>query len=244
MATEAQISANRRNAAKSTGPKTTQDKAIVAQNAITHGLLARQNVIAGEDQQEFDLHRSQFLDELAPAGKMETAFAERLVSLTWRLLRAERQQNEVFESLLARELKESMRSFDDELLPSELERLRRDPDTDPSYAVARMVAKDFLREGVLERLLMYERRIESSLRRAMADLEHLRLRRKPGTDDGGTVSNATGPPIRVEGKLGGVGGPPATQPPAGRGPGGDDRFRQTKPICGLGSGRDNTGRGN
>ena len=178
MATEAQVSANRSNAAKSTGPRTTQGKAIVAQNAIKHGLLARQNVIMGEDQQEFDLHRGQFLDELEPAGTMETFLAERIVSLTWRLRRAERLQNEVFDSLLAQELKESMRAFLDELSPKDEERLRRDPGTDPSFAVGRMVAKDFFHERVLDRLLMHERRIEGSLHRTMANLEHLRLKRK------------------------------------------------------------------
>jgi hypothetical protein len=35
------IEANRRNTEKSTGPRTTEGKAIVAQNAVEHGLLAR-----------------------------------------------------------------------------------------------------------------------------------------------------------------------------------------------------------
>ena len=198
MATEAQVSANRSNAAKSTGPRTTQGKAIVAQNAIKHGLLARQNVIMGEDQQEFDLHRGQFLDELEPAGTMETFLAERIVSLTWRLRRAERVQNEVFDSLLAQELKESMRAFLDELSPKDEERLRRDPGTDPSFAVGRMVAKDFFHERVLDRLLMHERRIEGSLHRTMANLEHLRLKRKLEPGDG-AAREAADSSVRAEG---------------------------------------------
>ena len=99
MTTEAQVAANRRNAAKSTGPKTTVGKAIVAQNAIKHGLLARQNVILGEDPQEFDLHRRGVLGELAPAGVMASILAERIVGLTWRLKRAERLANEAFDYL-------------------------------------------------------------------------------------------------------------------------------------------------
>ena len=52
MATEAQILANRRNAQKSTGPRTREGKAAVSQNAIKHGLLARQAVISSESQAE------------------------------------------------------------------------------------------------------------------------------------------------------------------------------------------------
>jgi len=40
MATPAQIAANRRNAAKSTGPKTSRGKQASSQNAVTHGLTA------------------------------------------------------------------------------------------------------------------------------------------------------------------------------------------------------------
>jgi len=49
MSSEAKVTANRRNAKKSTGPRTLEGKAIVAQNAIKHGFLAKQDLIAGED---------------------------------------------------------------------------------------------------------------------------------------------------------------------------------------------------
>jgi hypothetical protein len=182
MTTEAQTAANRRNAAKSTGPRTTVGKAVVAQNAIKHGLLARQNVIPGEDLQEFELHRRGLLEELEPAGRMEALLTEHIVSLTWRLRRAERVQNEVFDSLLAEELRNSMSGFYDELTPKDEVRLTSDPRTDPSYAVGRMVSKDFHHDRVLERLLTYERQIEGCLHRTMADLEHLKLKHKA---DGG-----------------------------------------------------------
>ena len=68
MASEAQIQANRLNAQKSTGPRTVEGKAVVAQNAVRHGLLAQQVVIRGEDPGEFEFYRDQMLGELAPAG--------------------------------------------------------------------------------------------------------------------------------------------------------------------------------
>ncbi|MBN2129858.1 MAG: hypothetical protein JW741_10195, partial [Sedimentisphaerales bacterium] len=102
MATQAQIQANRLNAQKSTGPRTVEGKAVVAQNAVTHGLCAQKAVIAGEDVGEFEFYRDRMLGELSPDGEVESMLAERVVSLSWRLRRAERVQNEVFDTLLAR----------------------------------------------------------------------------------------------------------------------------------------------
>ena len=64
MATEAQTSTNRGNAQKSTGPRTPEGKAVVARNAVKHGLLAQEVVIKGEDPGEFDLYREEMLAEL------------------------------------------------------------------------------------------------------------------------------------------------------------------------------------
>jgi len=190
MASEAQVSANRRNAGKSTGPRTTQGKAAVAQNAIKHGLLARRNLITGEDPQEFDLLRQEILGELTPVGRMETVLAERVVSLTWRIQRAERLQNEVFEYLLARDLEDSMEDFYEELSPEDEARLTSDPETDPNLAVGRAIMRDYSNEKVLDRLGMYERRIEGSLYRTMKELQNRRLLRKPGPADGGLADES------------------------------------------------------
>ena len=100
MTSQARIAANRCNAAKSTGPRTAEGKAIVAQNAVKHGLWARTAVLKDEDPAEFDLHRSRMLQSLVPDGPEEEALAERIVALWWRLKRAERMQDEALDYLL------------------------------------------------------------------------------------------------------------------------------------------------
>ena len=64
MATEPQIIANRRNAQRSTGPRSRQGRAAVSQNAVKHGLSARQAVISSETQADFDLYRDRLLAEI------------------------------------------------------------------------------------------------------------------------------------------------------------------------------------
>jgi hypothetical protein len=177
MATEAQILANRLNAQESTGPRTPEGKAAVAQNAVKHGLSGRLDVIKGEDQAEFDLHRGAMLGELAPAGPMEAMLAERVVGLSWRLERVERIHNEVFDALLADRnspLAKLVRSLE----PKAAGQPKDGPDGEGDLDLGRAVIKDFSNSRVLDRLLMYERRIEHSLYKTMAELQRLRLVRE------------------------------------------------------------------
>ncbi len=53
MSTQKQIEANRRNAQKSTGPRTPEGRAAVHLNGVTHGLTAETLVLPGEDQSDF-----------------------------------------------------------------------------------------------------------------------------------------------------------------------------------------------
>ncbi|HUT45549.1 MAG TPA: hypothetical protein VMX36_04655, partial [Sedimentisphaerales bacterium] len=94
MSTKAQVKANQQNAQKSTGPQTAQGKAVVSQNAVKHGLFAAEAVIKGENPADYEAYHDQFLAELYPVGMVETMLAERFISLTWRLRRAERMQNQ------------------------------------------------------------------------------------------------------------------------------------------------------
>jgi hypothetical protein len=187
MATEAQVVANRRNAEKSTGPRTAEGKAAVSQNAVKHGLLARQDIIRGEDQEEFELYREEMFWELEPVGTMECRLAERIVSLAWRLRRAERIQNEAFDALLAKDMSSPLARLTQSLRSKGADQPPDDPDgCDGDLALGRTVVRDFSSARVLDRLLMYERRIESSLYRTMAELRKLKRAEKSEAYDMGT----------------------------------------------------------
>ena len=165
MATEAQTIANQQNAQKSTGPRTPEGKAASSENAVKHGLFARYDVICSESQDAFDCHRDRILAELAPAGPIESIFAERIVSLSWRLKRAETMQNQALDAEL-----------EDFTNDSWSRRFRRDPDDPrPDLTLGRVAAKDFTNYRVFDRLQLYERRIELSLYKAMREFQRLTL---------------------------------------------------------------------
>jgi hypothetical protein len=95
MATERQRLANRKNAARSTGPRTPAGKALVRFNAVRHGLRAASVVVPGlEAPAEWEQFRTGVVASLAPNGLLEETLADRAAGVLWRLRRVER-----FESL-------------------------------------------------------------------------------------------------------------------------------------------------
>ena len=87
MASKRQDQANRRNALRSTGPRTPAGKRRSSKNAIMHGILARDIVLLGESEEDFEQLREELIGELRPDGSLETQTAERIVILMWRLRR-------------------------------------------------------------------------------------------------------------------------------------------------------------
>ncbi len=179
MATEAQIRANQRNAQKSTGPRSSQGKAAVSQNAVQHGLSARQTIISSESQADFDLYRERMLAELSPASPMESMLAERIVTLSWRLKRADRIQNQTIDALNTDNTFGPLAKLKQSLLFKNLDQSQPRPSTSAAnLTLGRMAIKDFANARVLDRLLMYERRIEHSLYKTILEFQRLHLIRK------------------------------------------------------------------
>ncbi|MBS1875082.1 MAG: hypothetical protein JSU00_17840 [Acidobacteria bacterium] len=76
------------NALKSTGPRTPEGKAASSKNAIKHGLTARQVVITGENQADFDALLQDIADDRKPVGELEIQLVGEVAACTWRLARA------------------------------------------------------------------------------------------------------------------------------------------------------------
>jgi len=183
MATEAQTLANRHNAQKSTGPSTREGKAAASQNSVKHGLFARQTVISSENQADFCLYRDSILSELAPDSPMESMLAERIVILSWRLTRVDRIQNQTIDALNARNTSSPLTKLTQSLLfknRDQSQTAQSAPAAD--LALGRMAIKDFSNSRVLDRLLMYERRIENSLYKTIFELQRLRIINKLDTE--------------------------------------------------------------
>jgi hypothetical protein len=183
MTTQAQIIANRRNAQKSTGPRSTQGRTAISQNALKHGLSARQDVISSESQADFDLYREQMLSELAPAGPMESMLAERIVSLSWRLKRIVRIQNQTIDVLNVNNTSSPLTKLTQSLFFKYHDQSQPSPSRPaPELALGRLAIKDFANARVLDRLLMYERRMEHSLYRTLLEFQRLNLIKKLDPD--------------------------------------------------------------
>src|ERR1700730_15890959 len=89
MATLKQFEANRRNAQKSTGPKTPEEKPAISMNALRHGLRARTVVLPGEDRQEFNQLCDDLEVEWEPQSRTEQFYVEQMAVSQWKLTRME-----------------------------------------------------------------------------------------------------------------------------------------------------------
>ncbi|HTM48782.1 MAG TPA: hypothetical protein VL285_08890 [Bryobacteraceae bacterium] len=89
MATLKQIEANRRNALKSTGPRTHEGKAASRMNSLRHGLRAGVVVLPGENQEHFDQLCLDLEEEWRPQSLTEQIYVEQMAVAQWKLARCE-----------------------------------------------------------------------------------------------------------------------------------------------------------
>jgi len=87
MVSEQKLAANRRNAQKSTGPRTPSGKAIASMNAVKHGLTATKPLITGESEADFAGFVDRWLDEIRPTGARQELLAEQIILAAWQMRR-------------------------------------------------------------------------------------------------------------------------------------------------------------
>jgi hypothetical protein len=96
MSTIKQIRANRRNAKKSTGPKTPEGKAKSRFNGLVHGLRAECDFIPGEDPQEFDQDLARLYAAWMPQDDIEQSLLGQIAVHQWRLVRLDRAEARLY----------------------------------------------------------------------------------------------------------------------------------------------------
>jgi hypothetical protein len=151
MASEAQITANRRNAAKSTGPKTETGKAVVARSALKHGLTAQKIVCCDEKWQDFIASHDALREALEPADAIEEQLVERIALCAWRLRRASRVEAEMINAFL---------------------------DSQPRFLDTQMATAFERAPTKMTMLSRYETALDNALRRALTALERRQAQRR------------------------------------------------------------------
>ena len=175
MISERQQEANRRNAAKSNGPKTPEGRAAVRMNALKHGLTAAEIILPTvEDKLEFEQFQAAFEEECQPVGAIEQVLVEDMVTARWRMNRARKMEPGFF-ALRREVLKESIKEDFAAL--------------DPQAQLALIVLDVARDRDTLGKMFPYEARFERSFYKALKELQRLQALRPAVSDSGnGTVS--------------------------------------------------------
>jgi hypothetical protein len=97
MTSYRQIEANRRNALKSTGPRTDAGKQASRCNAVRHGLSAETVVGALEDVEDYKAFEAAITADYDAQSAVERELVLRLANLLWRLRRATTMETGLFE---------------------------------------------------------------------------------------------------------------------------------------------------
>jgi len=112
--------ANAANAQHSTGPRTPEGQAHSSQNARTHGLTARDLIVAPNEREEFEELLNGYQTEVNPKGAIQQTLFDELVGAAWNLRRVRR-----MESALCPDTISYQDLMNDEELQKKLDRLAR-----------------------------------------------------------------------------------------------------------------------
>lgn len=102
MTSERQIQTNRQNAQYSTGPKTENGKAVVAKNALRHGVFSNELLLDEESKKDFEKLEFEFYEYFQPEGLLERLFWDRALAAAWRLSRVTKMETMLIEHAVSK----------------------------------------------------------------------------------------------------------------------------------------------
>ena len=141
MTSYRQIEANRRNALKSTGPRTEQGKRRSRQNAVRHGLTAETVVVALEDIEDYQAFEAAVIADYDARTAVERELVLRLASLLWRIRRATAIETDLLQAQ-AETLDDHRYAFE---LANETEQKLQS--VNPDFRIARACIHNYPRSG-------------------------------------------------------------------------------------------------
>jgi hypothetical protein len=218
MSSARKAAANRQNALKSTGPKTTHGKAAVRLNALRHGLLSEEILLPGEDEEPLRELAQRLRAELQPVGEVECILVDRITSLLWRLRRLGKVEagifaHEFFAELADRAEREAraqestlsdLMAFADTSIGDEgkhrealqrAQEMRVKQDAE-NTALGRTFARDAGSANAFSKLSRYETAIERGLYKALHELQRLQAAR--------AAAGSVPPPVAVDVDVSGL----------------------------------------
>ena len=157
MSTDLQISANRLNSKKSTGPRSASGKLTSSQNACKTGIYSNAEIIRDESPADLDALAAEYHSYYNADGPTERALVDILVHSEWMLRRFRRAEAQLWNAIMDLDEKGNA--------------LPPDPEHDLGFAIDAGNGHSFAR---------LQRRIDSTQRnyqRALKDLQHLQSSR-------------------------------------------------------------------
>jgi len=171
MATEKQIEANRRNAQKSTGPRTNSGKALAGRNSRKHGTYEREPLLPGENSHNLDTLVEAYKQRFQPQNPIESDLVFQLAAIQYRLRRAMRLESSIFDF-----------QFD-----QRVKRLNRlgEP-IDRGQLIGATVLGDAANGNALSKIALYEIRLGQRYERTRKQLDQIQSRHQAQTKTCGT----------------------------------------------------------
>ena len=99
MATPKQTAANRMNAQKSSGPRSTAGKAVSRFNALKHGIYAVHQIMFDEKPEDLAELTAEYHELYSPADSKQRFLVDSLVHNEWRLRRMRRVEAELWQTV-------------------------------------------------------------------------------------------------------------------------------------------------